>query len=228
MDFKQITENLRQRLTDFYSNNKKTVQIVAGSLVVIVGGSYYWYGIHMPQQESQAAEKLAKLEYYFMNDSTAMVLNGNKALKIESAPSIADSYSGTHKGSEAALMAGLTYLHTGEFQKALDYLDMADAGDAILAPQIISAQAACYSELNDYAKAASLYERAAKLGDNEFTARNYVKAAQHYTLNKDYKEALRCWETLKQDYPLSQEMGQEVQNADMYIQHLKGLLGDLN
>ena len=85
----------------------------------------------MPQQESQAAEKLAKLEYYFMNDSTAMVLNGNKSLKIESAPSIADSYSGTQKGSEAALMAGLTYLHTGEFQKALDYLDMAKMGDGL-------------------------------------------------------------------------------------------------
>jgi len=228
MDFKQITQNLRQSAGAFYNQNKKTVQMVGAAIVIIAGGSYYWYGVHMPAQESKAAEKLAKLEYYFMNDSTQMVLNGNKALKIASAPSIADEFGGTKKGSEAALMAGLTYLHTGEFQKALDYLEMARMGDAVLGPQVLAAQAACYSELNDMGKAAKMYERAAKLGDNEFTARNYVKAAQHYTLNKDYKAALRCWQVLKDEYPLSQELGQDVQNADMYINQLKGLLGELN
>lgn len=82
------------------------------------------------------------------------------------------------------MVAGLSYLKKSEYGKALDYLDEFSANDALLGPSIIAAKAACKSGLGDLEKAASLYEKAARLGDNEYTSVYFQKAGVHYELTK--------------------------------------------
>lgn len=216
----QITE----RVKSFYSNNRKIVTIAGIGIVAIAALvaflSLYW----MPKRESEAGAKLAKLHHYFTTDSFAVVVNGIKGKRMSTAPQIADDYPFTSKGKEAALMAGESYLQLGKFDKALKYLKKAKADDIFLGPSILAAQATCHAELGDIDKAGSLYEKAAKMGENEFTAKYYKSAGVHYEKAGNYKKALACYEAIKAKYGKS-EVGTDI---DKYIYKVKGLLGELN
>lgn len=224
MNIKERIASIQTSIKAYYETNKKRVQQVGIAAIAVIGVAVYWFQFYMPSQEKEAEVKFAKLWHYFKSDSLDVVLKGDKANKIMSAVEIADKYGMTSKGKEASLMAGLSYLKKGEYRKALDYLDNFNGGDVILGPSTIAAKAACYSGLGELSKAADLYEKAAKLGENEYTSVYYQKAAVHYELTKDYSSALSCYETLESKYSATRE-GQE---AEKYIYRLKGLMGELN
>jgi len=222
------TENIFNRISsevgNYYTNNKKNTNIIGGTLLLVGGLIAFWTLYWHPKRENDAALKLAKLHHYFDSDSFNIVVNGIKGKKIATAPNIADSYGFTKKGKEAALMAGLSFMHTGKFEKAIKYLDKSDANDLLLAPAIISAKAACYAELGKPDKAAKQYEKAAELGNNDYTSQFLKKAGIQYELAKDYKSAIRCWEKLRQSFGKSPE----ASDIEKYIYRAKGLLGELN
>jgi tetratricopeptide (TPR) repeat protein len=224
MNIKESIASAQTTIKNYYQLNTKRFQTIGLALILIVGGAIYWFQFYLPGQEKEAEVKFAKLWHYFKTDSLDVVLKGDKANKIMSAVELSSKYSFTKKGKEAHLMAGLSFLKKGEYQKALDHLDNFSGGDAILGPSTIAAKAACYSGLGKLDKAADLYEKAAKLGDNEYTSSYYQKAAVHYELVKDYSSALSCYETLDSKFAATRE-GQE---AEKYIYRLKGLMGELN
>jgi tetratricopeptide (TPR) repeat protein len=221
-------DNFWQQITDrvraFYSKNRKVFNIAGISVVVLAGLISFWSFYWHPQREKEASLKLAKLHHYFETDSFAIVVNGIKGKKMATAPQIADDYGFTSKGREAALMAGLSYLHLAKWDKALDYLDKAKANDMILGPSILAAKATCYSELGKHAKAGENYEKAAELGENDYTAEYYKKAGINFEKAGELKSALRCYEKIKSNYSKT-DIGSDI---DKYIYKVKGLLGDLN
>jgi tetratricopeptide (TPR) repeat protein len=115
-------------------------------------------------------------------------------------------------------------LKKAEYKKGVDYMDKFSANDALLGPSIIAAKAACKSGLGELEKAASLYEKAARLGDNEYTSIYFQKAGVHYEMSKNYSAALACYEELDNKYGTTRE----GQDAEKYIYRLKGLMGELN
>ncbi|MBS3914585.1 MAG: hypothetical protein KG003_08800 [Bacteroidetes bacterium] len=198
---------------------------IAGISVAVVVGliltwSLYWH----PKREHESAAKIAKLHHYFETDSFSIVVNGIKGKKMATAPQIADDYGFTEKGREAALMAGLSYMHLAKWDKAIKYLDKAKADDIILGPSIYAAKGTCYAEMDKTEKAAEAYEKAAKMGDNDFTAEYYKKAGMHYEKAKEYKAALRCYQEIKSRFGKT-EVASDI---DKYIYKVKGLLGELN
>lgn len=224
MSAQNIWSSFRNRIGGYYGNNQKTVNIVGGSIIVLISlilfGLLYW----QPKREEAAATKLAKLHHYFQTDSFAVVVNGIKGKKMATAPEIADQYRFTEKGREAALMAGLSYVHLAKWEKALNYLNKTDADDMFLGPSILAAKATCYSELGQIEKAAKTYEKAADWGKNDYTAQYYKKAGIHYEKAGDLKSALRCYETVKSEYSKT-EIASDIEK---YIYKVKGLLGELN
>ncbi|MBL7812286.1 MAG: hypothetical protein JNL57_08705 [Bacteroidetes bacterium] len=215
----------KSKLSGFFQKNRKLVTI-GGTVVLVVAGLFLFWSLYwQPKRETEAGSKLAKLHHYFEKDSFDVVLNGIKGRKnFATAPKIADDYSWTKKGKEAALMAGLAYMRTGKYEKAISYLDKTDAHDMILAPSIEAAKAGCYAELGKLDKAAKQYEKAAEMGNNDFTAQFYKKAGIHYELAKSYKDALRCYEKIKAHYATTPE-GSDIEK---YIYKAKGLAGELN
>ena len=224
MNIKESIASAQEAIKKNYQANSKRFQMIGLATILIIGGSVYWFQFYMPAQEKEAEVKFAKLWHYFESDSLDVVLKGDKSAKIMSAVELANKYGSTKKGKEASLMAGLSFLKKDEFKKALDHLDNFSGGDAILAPSVIAARAACHSGLGDLAKAADLYEKAAKLGDNEYTSAYYQKAAVHYEMVKNYSSALSCYEVLESKFGSTRE-GQE---SEKYIYRLKGLMGELN
>lgn len=215
---------IKSQVTGFYEKNKKSTQLIGGGIIAVIALSVFWTSYWHPKREKEAAVKIAKLHHYFETDSFLVVLNGIKGKNMATAPEIADDYWLTQKGKEAALMAGLSYLATEKWEKAIKYLDKTNPKDLILGPSIIAAKATCYAELGKLEKAAGLYESAAEKGKNEFTAQYYKKAGIHFELANEYKSALRCFEKIKTHYSQTPE----ASDIDKYIYRVKGLLGELN
>jgi len=205
MDIKQQAGAFVKNLKSYYEENRKKVNYISIGVIsitaLIVGWNYYY----LPKQESEAAEKFKKIHHFFAKDSFDIVLKGDKKRKITSAVEIADKYSFTAKGNEAALVAGLAYLNKGDFDNALDYLNKVDAKDRGLSPAII----------------------AAKESDNDLSAGYYVRAAQHYEKADKLSDALSCYETIAKKYSTAED-GRYLQTAELNIYRLKGLIGDLN
>lgn len=224
MDTKAYWIELKEKFTNFYTGNKKIINGISISLVVLIGGGTYWKMFYLPEQEKKASEKFAKMYHYFKIDSTSLVLNGSKTLKITSAPDIADEYSSTKKGNEAALVAGISYLKTKKFELAKKYLNKVNSRDVVLNSSVISMKAVCESELGNAEKAAKLFEKAALIGENDFSAMYLKKAGIHYESENEFKNALRCYETIKQKYSMTAE-GSDI---DKYIYKMKAALGEYN
>lgn len=226
MNIKERLQAVQSRTNNFYQENKNKVLYIGIALLIAMGSVVYWFNFYLPDQEKEASTKFSKIYHYFKTDSFDIVLKGDKTKRISSAVDIADNYSYTTKGKEAALIVGLSYMKKNEFKKALDYLkNFNAAGDAFLEPAVMGAKATCYSGLGETEKAAGLFEEAAELGDNEFTSSSYYKkAAIHFEMAKDYSSALKCYQILESKYSSTQDGS----DAEKFIYRLKGLLGDLN
>ena len=102
------------------------------------------------------------------------------------------------------------YQNAETFKAAADYLKKFNGKDDILAPMALGAIGDCYMELDDLNAAVSYYEKAANKSKNGFTGPMFLtKAAMTHELLGNYAAALKCYKTLKADYPLSNE-GLEV------------------
>jgi len=216
--------SVKEKIVAFYNNNKKRINIIAAVFVVLIGSIYYLQGVYVPSQEKTASKKFAEVFYYFKQDSIDIVLNGNPSKNVVSAPSIADNYTSTNKGKEAALIAGMAYLQKKDYNKALKYLDMTDARDNIIAPSIISMKAVCHSELGDIEEAASLFEKAGMISENDFSATYLKKAGIHFEELENWKSALRVYNVIGETYSTTPE-GTSIQ---LDIARMKAKLGEYN
>lgn len=209
---------------EFYANNKRVVTLAGSSIIGVVTITLFWSLYWHPLRESKAAAQLAPLHHYFEKDSFEVVLKGIKGKKMMTAPEIADSYFLTEKGKEAALMAGIAYMQTGKFEKAISYLDKAEPKDQFLSGAVLSAKASCYAELGKLEKAAGIYEEAGKKSSSDFSAQYWKNAGIHYEQAESYGKALECYEKIKFEYSASPE----ASDIDKLIYKMKALKGDFN
>lgn len=214
----------RSSVKEFYAGNKKVVTLAGSTILSVVTISLFWSLYWHPHRESEAAAKLAPLHHYFEKDSFNVVLKGIKGKKMMTAPEIADTYFLTEKGKEAAMMAGIAYMQTGKFDKAIPYLDKANPKDQFLGAAVLSAKAACYAELGKLEKAADLYAEAGSKSKSDYAAQYWKSAGIHYEQAESYGDALKCYNKIKNEYSASAE----ASDIDKYIYKVKALQGDFN
>lgn len=211
-------------LKGYYTENKRIVILAGSSISIIITISLIWSLLWKPHRESEAAAKLAPLYHYFEKDSFDVVLKGIKGKKMMTAPEIADSYFLTDKGKEAAMMAGIAYMQTGKYEKAIPYLEKAEPKDQFLSAALLNAKAACYAEMGKMEKAAKYYEEAGEKSKSDFSAQYWKSAGIHYEMAESYGKALECYEKIKNEYSASPE----ASDIDKYIYKVKALQGDFN
>ncbi|MCX7987436.1 MAG: tetratricopeptide repeat protein [Bacteroidales bacterium] len=203
----------------FFENNKKIITIVLTAIVVLVGGFFLYKRAYVAPLEKEAQEQMFMAERYFEKDSFNLALNGDGNnwgfLKI------IDEYGVTSSANLAHYYAGLCYLHLGNYQAAIDQLKKFSSSDKLVKPIALGATGDAYAELGNYEKAIKYYYKAAKKGDNDFTAPIYLmKAAGICELQKNYKEALEIYQSIKKNYPRSNE----ARLIDKYITRVEFLL----
>ena len=197
------------RVEGFIMNNGRSLLTALIVVVVVVGGFFgYKYLISGPRAE-KAAAMMFVAEQQFAVDSVALALNGdgNVAGFLE----VIDRYGSTDEGNLARHYAGICYLRLGEYQQALDYLKEYSAStksvpEALLAAQNCGLQGDAYAQLENYAEAVRMYEKAVAASDNSLSAPYYLKKAGGvYEKLGDYAKALAAYERISDDYPASME-----------------------
>src|SRR5690554_1882632 len=116
-------ENVEQALgrTElFIEKNQKTITVVVLALIVVVGGYWAYKKLYIEPLEVEAQRQVFYAQTSFGNNDYQVALDGdgNNPGFLE----IIDTYGNTSIGNLASYYAGISYLHLGEFDEAIDHL----------------------------------------------------------------------------------------------------------
>lgn len=211
--------NVEEALTKtelYIDQNKKSLMIIAGVIIALVGGYFaykYWY---VAGEEATARTEMFKAEDYFGKDSLDKAMNGDgTALGFID---IADQYSVTPSGNLAQYYLGICYLKKGQFEDAITHLEEFDGTDQIVGPQATGAIGDANLELGKTDEAITYYLKAAEQNVNSFTSPLFLKKAALANEDKgNYADAVKLYERIKNDFAETTE-GKDM---DKYISRAK-------
>ena len=204
-------ENALTRSEQFIEKNQKVLSIAIGAVVVIVAAYLGFTKLYIQPKERTAQEEMFFAEQYFEKDSFNLAINGDGT--NPGFLDIIDDYGMTKAGKLSNYYTGISYLHLGQYEDALSYLDKFSTEDLVLAPVLEGAKGDCYAELNQPDKALDAYEKAYGY-KNEFTTSIYLmKAGQLMEAQGKNSDALEVYQQIKKDYPTSTE----ARTIDKYI-----------
>lgn len=200
----------------YIEENKKSLSIIIGAVVVLVGGYFAWTKLYLAPLEEEAQGQMFMAERYFEKDSLDKAINGDG--QFYGFKDIIENYGLTSSGNLAHMYLGLCYLHTGKYEDAVNELKEYDGDDLMLGPISIGAIGDAYSELGKTDDAIEQYLKASETNKNDFTTPVFLmKAAALYESQSKYAEALKIYEQLKTDFPEARE-GRDVEK---YISRAK-------
>jgi tetratricopeptide (TPR) repeat protein len=197
-------ESVLTTTEQFLEANQKLISIVIGAIVVIAVGYLGLNKFYLEPRSKDAQEQMFKAQNYFEKDSFNLALNGDGS--NPGFLDIIDDFGSTDAGNLARYYAGISYLHLGQFENAIDYLKKFDTDDLLLGPISVGAQGDAQLELGKTDKALDLYTEAYKMNNNELTAPIYMlKAGELLEISNKQAEALKIYETIKLKFPESNE-----------------------
>ncbi|MBD5236886.1 MAG: tetratricopeptide repeat protein [Bacteroidales bacterium] len=210
----KLNENL-SNASERIANNKKIIYWAVGIILVAGVFALSYFFIYRNPHLKGAAEAYNQVE---------VTAAGNDSVAAAEYKKVADQYSNTPSGHLAALEAAESFYDQGKYKDALACLDKAKISEPVLNANAIILKGDCYVNLKQYDKALDAYKEAAKKGDKneQIVPRALLKAANVYDEQKKYGEALKCYEEIKNDYPLFR-LG--TTSVDAYIEREKARLG---
>ena len=201
--FAQIEETL-SKTEQFIEENQKSLMTIIGAIVGIVALFSVYQNFYIEPMEKEAQAEMYMAELYFQKDSFNLALNGDG--QYLGFLDIADDYSSTNVGQLANYYAGLSYLHTADYDNAIKYLGDFSSDDIILSSLALGCMGDAYIELGDTDAALDAYADAVNNSANDFTAPRYMmKQAMIYTSIGDNNKALDLFKAIQSDYKTSRE-----------------------
>ena len=209
-------ESALTKTEQFLESNQKLISIVIGAIVVVAVGYLALNKFYIEPRTTNAQDQMFMAQNYFEKDSFNLALNGdgNNLGFLD----IIDDFGSTDAGNLANYYAGVSYLHMGQFDKAIEHLKSFNTDDALLAPISLGAQGDAQLELGKTEKAIELYTEAYKINENILTSPVYMlKAGVLLESANKTADALKIYETIKLKFPESNE----GKNIDKYIARVK-------
>ena len=204
--------NVITRSEEFIQKNQKTLIIVLVAIVVVIlaiFGLRRWY---FQPRENRAAEEMFAAEQWFAQGDYDRAINGDDTFR--GFVSVAKNYSGTKAGRLARYYAGASYLHLGNYEEAVHWLKKYSGKDSFTGSLAEMMLGDALIEQGKTADAASHYAKAANMNPNYIISPTALfKAGMAYMMQGNNKQALRCFEQVKSDYPESPEFNE----IDKYI-----------
>jgi tetratricopeptide (TPR) repeat protein len=209
-------ESALSRTERYIEDNQKLLTIIIlGLVVVVIAFMGYKRFIAIPA-EKEAQSQMFMAERYFEQDSFNLALygDGNNLGMLD----IIDDYGITKSSELAHYYAGISFLHLGEFEQAIEQLEKFSSDDKMIKLIATGAIGDAYLELGEPLKAITYYEKAATTEDNVFVNPIYLmKAGQVYESQEKFQKALETYRKIKDNYPESQE----AQEIEKYIAKVK-------
>ena len=194
----------------FFNKNGKLIGGIAAGIVVVAAVVFCWYKFAYQPAVQEAQGQMAFAEENFRAGDYELALNGDG--NTLGFVQIIDEY-GAKAGEAVYFYAGVCELHLGNFESAINYLESYNGNDAILAARAAACIGDAYTGLENYGKALTYFEKAAKSADNMFAAGYLLKAGAVAEKLGDDAKALSFYQTIKDQYPQSME-GYDI---DKYI-----------
>ncbi len=199
----------------FFETNSKIITIIFGVAVAIALLLLATHRFYSLPREAKAKEQIFVAEQYFEKDSFNLAINGDG--NYPGFLDIIADYGGTKAGKLARYYTGISNLHLGNYQEAINYLEDFSSDDLLLSPVALGATGDAYCELGNKEKAVKLYMEAAELNPNNFTSPVYfLKAGIIYEALGNKEKALSAYTIIKEKYSESSE-GRTI---DKYIARL--------
>jgi len=141
-----------------------------------------------------------RAEFYFEKDSFDLALYGDTA--AYGFLDIIDNYGMTETANLANYYAGICFLRTGDYERALDRLRSFKTKSLLLGPMKEGLIGDTYIELGETEDAASAFMKAAKRSQNQMTTPYFlIKAGIAYDELGNYDKAIEVFNTIIEDYP---------------------------
>ncbi len=203
----------------YIEENQKTLSIVIGAIVLLVGGYFAWTKLYLEPMESDAQKDMFVAEQYFEKDSLNKAINGDG--NYFGFKYIVDEYGATKSGNLAKYYLGMCYLKSGQFDQAIEQLSDFDSDDQLLGPMAAGGIGDAHMELGKTNEAIESYLDAAKQNSNKFTTPLFLmKAGLAYESANNYADAIKVYEQIKSEYPESTE-GREIEK---YLVRAKAMI----
>ncbi|MBS2210947.1 tetratricopeptide repeat protein [Carboxylicivirga mesophila] len=208
-------ESALSKTEHFIEENQNRISMIALAIIIIVAGYWGLKKFYFLPLEQEAQKQVFYAQQYFEQDSFKLALNGDGQNYgfIE----IMDEYGSTKAGKLAAYYAGVSNLHLGNYNEAVNYLSGFSSSEEMVAATAAGALGDAYAELGENDKAISQYKTAASY-DNSLTAPTYLmKLGVMYEAKGDYKAAVEAYQKIKDKYASSAEARQ----VDKYLTRAK-------
>jgi len=184
----EVFDNLDEganKTEEWLESNQKPIFIFIGVVIVAVLG-YLGYQKFIDQpKEQEAANEISQSQVYFENalDASGKAQDSLYNLALNGGAGkygfldIIDNYGSTNAANLANYYAGMAYLNTGKYDKAVNYLENFSSEDEILAPLATGAIGDAFMQLEQPEEALGYYEKAAKMRTNDFTTPKFLLKA---------------------------------------------------
>lgn len=197
----QETENAVEKTTNFFQKYQNIIYGVLIGIIVVVGlviaiNRFYI----VPQNEKASAAMAQPIEYFLRGDSASLMiaLEGND--EIDGFLAIADDYSITRTANTAKYYAGLSYLHLGDKENALEYLKSFKKKEDIHWYHAQSVIGDIYLDMNDEDEALKYYKKSAETKDPYYGPTHLFKLGMMYEIKGDWKNALETYQKIEKDF----------------------------
>lgn len=209
-------ESALTKTEQFLEGNQKLIGIIIGAIIIVAAGYLGTRKFYLEPRGKEAQQQMFQAQNYFEKDSFNLALNGDGS--NPGFLDIIDNFGSTTAGNLAKYYAGISYLHLGKYNEAIDYLKKFSTDDILLGPIAVGAEGDAALELGQKDKALDLYKKAYDSNSNLLTAPVYMmKAAELLENSNKNDEALKLYQTIKDKFPTSTE----GRNIDKYIARVK-------
>ena len=201
-----VTEALG-KTEHFINQNKKSLGIIVGALIIAIGGYIFYQKVYVANKEKEAQAVLFYAEQYLNSDSLNKAINGyNGHPGLEE---IANEYSVSPSGNIARYYLGMAYLKLKQYDKAIEALKSYDPQDLVTGSIAYGAIGDAYMEQKNTEEAISYYSKASNENPNNFsTPMMLMKLGIAYEVKGNYSEAKDAYQKIKTNYPASNEGAQ--------------------
>lgn len=199
-----VVENVLSKTEQYIENNQKSLLIILAVIAIIVGGYLAFQRFYVAPMEEEVKSQMFTAERYFEIDSFNLALYGDGAELgfID----IIEDYGITKSANLAHYYVGISFLHLGEYENAIEYLKMFDSDDKLVGPLALSAIGDAYRELEDYKEALSFYLKAVNKPENQLLTPVYLfKSGEVYEKLGKYEKAIEMYERIKKEFKRSNE-----------------------
>ncbi|MFP4369100.1 MAG: tetratricopeptide repeat protein [Candidatus Kapaibacterium sp.] len=155
----------------------RTIVIAVSLAIVIIAGLIFYMQSRTDEAAVEASAHLSKVLPHYNANDYEIALNGgeseNGGGKFLGLKEIADRYD-NEQGNMAALYTGRIYLHNKDYENAEKYFSKAEGADARITKMGAKAGFAASEEgKGNYSEAASLYEEAFNLAEQDMVKSRY-------------------------------------------------------